>query len=164
MKRRKAYKPRPASLDPVTVAILRAAVMDEGQRQDMSAPLHQAFANLRAGVMPTAAWADLADCCNVGEVLAEMGIASDRLGEFRAAQQALADIHARNQERGSWTARSSELAFLERAIELHEVQMLYASQGEFKEAIEKVKRRTFQALRGNVPRGRTVLMGALGQA
>lgn len=161
-KPRKAYRLGRVDPDPVDLAISRASKLRLVQRLDLMRPLRKAFDGLRMGTGGWAAWASVADGLNVAEELSLLGIASDRTGEIVAAQLALKSLHERVQQRGTWTMRAEEITAIEWAIDLHDIQLQHASQGEVERAIETVKRTRLQVLKGNGPRNATVCVGALG--
>ena len=161
---RKRYRPRVVDMDPVETVIARAGKLQGAQRSMLHGPLAQAFDGLRDGTGGWPAWCTLADGMNVAEKLAQAGIASDRVPEIREAQAALAAVHHRHQQGGSWTLRASEMAALDFGLLLHQVQLDHCSQGEMAAAISTVMRCVQQALAGNAPRDAMVCVGQLGTA
>ena len=161
---RKIYRPRGVSTDPVEDAIARASLMTLYQRATLRDPMLRAFDNLKRGIRPEAAWCNLADALNVAEVLAELGIASDRTAEIEAGQVVLATLHARSRSKGTYAMRAAEMQTLETALEFASIQMDYCTQGEMKDAIETVKRRVSAALAGSAPKDAIVCVGGLGVA
>lgn len=161
-KPRRAYRPRAIDADPIGLAIGRIAALQDAQRRDLITPVRSALSGLRTGTGGMDAWRTLADATNVAEQLCALGIASDRLATIDTAQAALAELHARHMQRGTWTARAAELAALEEAVVIHGIQLRFASQGEVAEAIQTVQRRVAAALAGNAsPRAR-VCVGVVG--
>jgi hypothetical protein len=161
-KPRKRYRPRTVRIDATQHAIDRVSVLDADQRAMLTQPLAAALEAFRSGRATLRHWCDLADACNVAEQLARQHIGGEPVVEVMlAAQQALAAVHARHQERGSWTLRGVELRALDDAEWLARWQLEQCSQGEIADAISTVKRRTAGALAGGVGRG-TVVVGMLG--
>jgi len=163
-KPRKRYIPKRVELDTIGLAHAQASLLLPSQRHDLVAPMRSAFGRLRAGHGTNADWCNLADAMNVAERLAEINIASDRLPEFRAAQAVLAELHARHQQRGSYTMRGPEIATLETAVELHEVQLEVCTQGEAAHAITTVQRCVAEALAGNASPKAIICVGGLREA
>ena len=160
--RRKAYRPRPVHLDMIEHTIALACKLAPQQRAAFRQPLRVAFNGLRTGVGAQDAWCQLADAMNVAEQLALRKIASDRLPEILAAQEALHDVHQRHAQRGTWTLRATELAALRLGRFFHFVQVDHCTQLEMRDSIDAVRRRVQQALAGNAPRNAKVCVGQLG--
>lgn len=164
-KPRKRYVPRPVRLDATLHAIDRVSVLDDNQRQMLAAPLTSALEAFRTGRATALDWCSLADAYNVAEQLARLHIGGDAVVRvMMAAQAALATVHARHQQRRSWTLRGAELTALDEAEWLARWQLEQCSQGEIAEAITTVKRRSAGALAGSVGRDTTVCVGLLGSA
>lgn len=163
-KPRKAYRPRRVDVDPVDFTLARTALLNQHQRATLAMPVANALAHLRTCQQPWAAWCSLADAMNVAEQLAHRGIASDRLPEFHAAQQALHDVYHRQQQRNTWALRAAELQALDAAVQLHGIQLRFCSQGELADSIQAVQRNVAQALAGNAPKDARVCVGQLGNA
>jgi hypothetical protein len=162
-KPRKRYVPKHVRLDSHLHAMDRVATLLPAQRQDLGGPLQRAFEAFRAGQGNPQHWCDLADGLNVGEVLCELQIGTNLADRFVQAQQALAAVHARHAQRGSWTLRAAEIAALDDAVWCAGIQLQHCSQGEIADAIGTVKRRTVGALAGNIAAGTTVCVGLLGR-
>ena len=101
-------------------------------------------------------WADLADCLNVAEALAQAKLASDHKGTFANAQAALAAVCRRHETTRSWTLYPGEITALDDACFVHQVQLDHCSQGEMADAIALVRRRIAGALAGSAPKGAIV--------
>lgn len=135
--------------DPVNATIARASLVPHSERNELTQAMHRALNALRNGTGHAGHWCNMADAMNVAERLAEAGIANDHAAEFTAAQQALAAVHTRQSNGGSYTLTGPEIHALHTAAELHEVQLELCTQGELFEAIATVQRRVAQALAGN---------------
>lgn len=160
-RQRKAYRPARIDLDPVGLALSRAAKLTPEQRQQLVGPTAAAFEAFRTGRGTEPLWRSLADAMNVAEALAERGIASDHVDTFARAQAALAAVWQRHAAGGSWTLRGAEITALDDGAFVHGVQLEHASQGEVADAIAAVKRRMQGVRAGNVPKG-AVVIGSLG--
>lgn len=161
-KPRKAYRRGRVDLDPVDMTKARVSTLTIAQRLDLMRPLRAAFTGLRTATGHWPAWCGMAYGLNVAEQLALSGIARDRLPEFTAGQAAMHALHSRVVAGGSWTMRAQEITALEFAVDLHGIQLQFASQGEVANASEAVKRNVQQALKGNAPRDAKVCVGVLG--
>lgn len=159
----KQHRPRLPRLDAHLHAVDRVATLLPSQQTELSAPMQAALDAFRQGRGDRNRWCDLADACNVGEALALAHIGGQPLLPiFAAAQAALAAVHGRQQQRGSWTLRGEEIHAIDEACYWHRWQLGQASQGELHDAIEAVKRRVSAALAGSVAPGTTVCRGGLG--
>lgn len=162
-KPRKRYVPKRVEWDPVNATHARASLVPPAEQQALVRPMLAAMDRMRRGG-DWGAWCSLADALNVAERLAHLSIASDRLPEFEAGQDALGAVHQRHEATNSWTLRGDEIRALDTALELHAVQLSLCTQGELAEAITTVKRCVEQALAGNAPRSaRVCVAGGLGQ-
>lgn len=105
------------------------------------------------------AWKHLADVLNIAEQLSTMGLCSDDASVERVAraQEALSEIHQRHGGTGRWEPTGEELHVLEEALWLQDVQLEHCSSREYDQAVERVRQRVQQALRGNAPPGAVVL-------
>lgn len=160
-KPRKAYRPGHVDNDPVGLAMAMAAKLDAAQLPGMLARIQERLDAFRTGCGNAEHWAALADSLNVAEGLAELGIAADHTDTFARGQQALADVYGRaHGPRKSWTLFGPELQALDDALFVHGVQLQHCSQGELQKAVATVRRRMYEALKGNGGRGAIVLQAA----
>ena len=154
--------PKPVHLNAVARAITGAGKLPPADRQRVQAAMTQTLADFRSGHRCEHAWPVMVDALNVAESLAVGGICSDADSRARidAGLTVLANVIDRQRGRGSWTLYPLELAALDEAIWLHNVQLDHCSFREYEGAIERTRQRAQQALAGNAPRGVTVLQGA----
>lgn len=125
-------------VSPVDEALFRASTMGTGERVKLIAKLREAWARARTGRCTSADWGRIASAINMGVAIAQLGIASDREAEFDAAADALTSWARRRRSTGSWTLRADEIRALDLALEIHEVQLQYASRGELMTAHDRV--------------------------
>lgn len=164
-KPRKRYVPKPPRLDAHLHAIDRIATLLPEQRTKLTRPTQAALDAFRQGRGSLAHWWQLAGVYNVGAELALAHIGGRALVPiFEAAHQALASVHARYLKRQSWTLTGPELQAFAEACEWAAWQMTQATQGELRDAIDRVDRRNAGALAGNVGRDTTVCVGGSDQA
>ncbi len=106
---------------------------------------------LQFGGFSIADWRDLGDTCNVGQVLAKppYNLANDHIDLFLSAETVLRELNDQYTAKRTWTARASQLQVLRDALEIHEIQLRYVSQGELQAAADQVCRVCAEALRGN---------------
>lgn len=160
-KPRKRYVPKRMDANPVELVISGISLLMPHQVDELTAPTRAAFAAFRAGHGTADAWDDLADALNVAEALARLNIANDHGHTIEAAQAALAAVHARYQQRRSFTLYPAEITALDDALFIHGVQLRHCSQAEALRAISDVKERTAQALGGNASPTTHVCVGRL---
>lgn len=148
-------------LNPVAVAIDRAALLRAEDRINLQRIVEHALHAFRSGRDCAAHWRTLADALNTAEQLARIGIASDDASRERIAdaQRVLADVHRRHAQRGSWTLHGPELQALDDGLWVHRVQLQHCSLGEFDRARHDVAERVRQARAGNAPAGAHIVDG-----
>lgn len=164
---RKRYVPKRVDWDPMDLASSRAALLTVRQRADLTTPIQQSLRKLKTGTGTMAEWCNLADALNVAERLCDLGIANDHRHCVLNGQAALAALHARHAQRGTWTMRGDEVLALEGnntelgAVEVHAIQLQHCSQGELAEAITRAVTAVRQALAGNAAADAVICVGAL---
>jgi hypothetical protein len=161
-KPRKQYRPRRVDGDPIDMAISLIALLTPEQKRFLNDPIRKALAAFTSGQGDSRAWEALADCMNVGEALAEGGIASNQGQLFLAGQRALCAVLERHRETGQWALESHEASTLDEAVWMSGVQYEYASQGEVQRAIDLVRRRVSAARHGNAG-PRVMAVGSIGE-
>jgi len=156
---------RPVYLNAVQIAIGRARPLSASDVAGQQAIMGKALGDFRQGINCDHNWCALADCANVAETLAGMGLGGgdDCAQIIQAAQQALHAVHVRHSTRNSWTLYPAELQALDWLVWLHTtVQLPACSYGEVSDAMERTRNRLTQALAGNAPRGALVIDGGMG--
>lgn len=157
-------------IDPMGVAMARAALLPPAQRRAFVQPMRAAMSTLKTGpgnADGMHAWCELADALNVAAELCRLGLASDRAGAIRAGHVALSQLHARHGQIGRWVLRGDEICVLEGtpaepgALEIHEIQLEVCTQGEMADAIAAAAHRARQALAGNASADAVVCIGGL---
>ncbi len=118
---------------------------------------------LQFGPFSAEHWRALADAFSIAEVLAKppVNLANDHAEKFEEAHLVLYALSEQFRDRGTWTARAEQLQAVKDAMEIFEIQLENVGQGEFERAVEKLKRRMQEALRGNG--GKVQLVEALSQ-
>lgn len=138
---------------PIEIAMNRAAALPLAERQLVLAPALAAFNAFRAGQGNAKHWAHLVDTVNVGMELTNHQMASDHKPTFEAAGRALEAVHDRHATTASWTLKGTEIAALDLAVFIHDVQLQHCSRGELGEAVTTVIARVKAALTGNAAPG-----------
>lgn len=148
----------------VQIAINGARVLDEQDVAGQVMLITRALSEFSRGIDCLRHWMCLADAANMAETLASMGIGSGPDAErvIEAAQQALADVHQRHAERGSWTLWADEIEAMGWLVRLHSTQLRAVSYREFDTAFQRTKQRIAQALAGNAQPGARVVVGLMG--
>ncbi|MDY0747339.1 hypothetical protein SNE35_22745 [Paucibacter sp. R3-3] len=148
---------------PIEIALNRIALLTRTEREHIMGPRQLALAEFRAGRGSEDHWRELADAFNVGADLVEHQIASDHAVTFDTAKTALAAVMTRQQAGGNWTLRGAELAAIDLAVFVHQVQLTHCSRGELAQAVSRTIARIRNVLAGQVPSGAHVFTpGALG--
>lgn len=146
MSRRTRRTPIPL-INPIELAMHRAAKMTEQQRAELLAPGIVAVELLSRGAGSPDVWQQLADVYNIAEALAELRIAGNLPETLQAAQRAMAELARRVNAGRGWTLYAAELQALREGIWLYGLQLEHCSAGEHLRAIELVRRRVSAALR-----------------
>ncbi|MEY5099131.1 MAG: hypothetical protein RJA36_1850 [Pseudomonadota bacterium] len=157
--RARQHHPRRAAVNAVQIAISRACKLSGADVEQQMRIVQTAVADFCCGRLCAKHWRDLADTVNMAEALAELGIGSGAEAHawINAAQQALADVHERHTQRGTWTLYADEIEALHWLRRLHQVQLSSCSYGEFDRAFKRVHERMAQARAGNAAPGTRVL-------
>lgn len=142
MSKRKAYKPKPITMDPFRRALARQAVLTGDEKGVVMREARPAFDRLRQGIADKQDWSYLADAANVGEALANLGICSDAESRalMEAMQLALKDIAERVNARGTWTTKASEQVAILAGLDRHQIQLDYCSLNELRLAVSAVEK------------------------
>lgn len=138
-------------VNPIEHAISGVRCFTPAQLEQLMAPNRAAVHALQFGQFSDHHWRVLADAFNIAEVLARppVNIANDHQQDFEEAQTVLYALSEQYRDRGTWTARSEQLLAVKAAMEIFQIQLENVGQGEFERAVEKLKQRMIQALRGN---------------
>jgi hypothetical protein len=138
-------------VNPIEHAMASARCFTPAQLERLMAPNRAAVHALQFGGFSAEHWKVLADAFNVAEVLARppVNIANDHADKFEEAQTVLYALSEQHRDRGTWTARSEQLLAVKAAMEIFQIQLENVGQGEFERAVEKLRQRMIQALRGN---------------
>ena len=163
--RTRMHHPRRVAINAIEIAINRARKLDPADVQRQHAIMRTALTEFCRGNHCEAHWLSLADTANMAETLAGMGLGSgdDATRVIELAQRALADVHQRHTQRGSWTLYADEIDALHWLVRLHcTAQLRACSYGELGDAMAATRNRMQQALAGNAPRGALVIDGGMG--
>lgn len=138
-------------VNPIVFAMDSARKLTPAQVEQMMTPNNAALEALRTGRFDGHQWRVLADAFNIAEALAKppVNIANDHADKFDEAQKVLFALSEQRRDRGTWTPRALQLQTVTDALEIFEIQLEHVAQGEFERAVDKLKRRQIEALRGN---------------
>lgn len=164
-RRARKYHPKPVHSNAVQIALARVKPLTAADVAGQTALVHNALQQFCQGINCDAHWCSLADTANMAETLAGMGLGSgdDATRVIELAQRALADVHQRHTQRGSWTLYADEIDALHWLVRLHcTAQLPACSYGELGDAMAATRNRMQQALAGNAPRGALVIDGGMG--
>jgi len=164
-RRARKYHPKPVHSNAVQIALARVKPLTAADVAGQTALVQHALQQFCQGINCDAHWCSLADTANMAETLAGMGLGSgdDATRVIELAQRALADVHQRHNQRGSWTLYADEIDALHWLVRLHcTAQLPACSYGELGDAMAATRNRMQQALAGNAPRGALVIDGGMG--
>ena len=162
-RRHASMKRRPIVADTMALARQRAQRVSPADVAMQLAVVRRALAEFMRGEHCPQHWCSLADTVNVAETLSTLGLCSgadaDRV--IADAQRALADVHTRQRQRGSWTLYADEIDALGWLLQVFATQLAAASYGEMHTAITRTAERMRQALAGNASATTAVVVGEL---
>jgi hypothetical protein len=164
-RRARKYHPKPVHSNAVQIALARVKPLTAADVAGQTALVQHALQQFCQGINCDAHWCSLADTANMAETLAGMGLGSgdDATRVIELAQRALADVHQRHNQRGSWTLYADEIDAMHWLVRLHcTAQLPACSYGELGDAMAATRNRMQQALAGNAPRGALVIDGGMG--
>lgn len=142
--------PRPL-VNPIVFAMESARKFTPEQLVQLMGPNTAAVEALRTGNFNADHWRVLADAFNIAEALAKppVNIANDHADKFEEAHCVLFALSEQYRDRRTWTPRAQQLATIQDAMEMFEIQLRYVGQGEFERTVDRIKRQITEALRGN---------------
>lgn len=143
--------PRFVSANSMEIAMTNATTHTSSNQALILSLPEAAIHALQFGGFNAAHWRDLGDTCNVGQVLAKppYNLANDHVDVFLSAEAVLRELNDQYAEKHTWTPRAAQLQVLKDALEIHDIQLRYVSQGELKAAADEVCRICAEAIRGN---------------
>lgn len=153
---------RPVYVNAVQLAIDRAQRLSAQDAAGQRALVETALLQFLQGIDCERHWASLADTANMAETLAGMGLGSGPHADavIERGQQALAAVHQRQAERGTWTLYPAEIDDLHWLVALHcRTQLPATSYGELETALDRTRNRIAQARAGNASPTAIVLVG-----
>lgn len=155
---------RHTAANAVQIAINGARKLSDADVRGHVALIDRAAREFAQGIDCGRHWVSLADTGNMAETFAAMGIGAGQQADdvIERAQRALADVHQRHSQRGSWTLYADEIDALQWLVRLHAVQLGACSYREFSTAMDRTAQRIAQARAGNAPAGAIVIIGDLG--
>jgi hypothetical protein len=136
-KPRRKYRPRLTTLDPVRLAMRRAAKIPAAEVAAVMEPVKQAFRAMREGVASERDWIILAGTVELALAVEREGVVRGILGHLTAAEDALRAIKHRAMDRGAWRPTAmywQEIEALDTFVLLHNTQLTNLSEGEFRRA------------------------------
>lgn len=137
---RRRYRPRPVTVDPITLAIFRASKAPAETVEAVLTPVRESFTALRQGVASELQWSVLASSVNVAMTIENQGVVTGLAAHFKAAETALQQIYVRAMTAGGWKSTAmywQEIDALDEFVPLHKFQLEQLSQGEVLKALDK---------------------------
>jgi hypothetical protein len=136
------YRPRPITLDPITLAIHRASKPPAQDIEAVLAPMRCAFKSLREGVASELQWSVLASSVNVAMTIENQGVVTGLAAHLKAAEAALQGIYRRAMDAGEWKPTPlywQEIEAIDEFIPLNKFQLEQLSRGEVIRALDKAE-------------------------
>jgi hypothetical protein len=136
------YRPRPITLDPITLAMHRASKTRSEDIDAVLGPIRAAFKALREGVATELQWSVLASSVNVAMTIENQGVITGLGAHFKAAEQALQQIYLRAMDAGEWKPTAmywQEIDAVDEFVPLHKFQLEQLSRGEVIRAMDKTE-------------------------
>ena len=161
-RRARKYHPKPVHSNAVQIALARVKPLTAADVAGQTALVQNALQQFCQGINCDAHWCSLAGTANMAETLAGMGLGSGPHADavIERGQQALAAVHQRRTERGTWTLYPTEIDDLHWLVALHcRTQLPATSYGELETALDRTRNRIAQARAGNASPGAIVLSG-----
>lgn len=153
--------PRRAATNAWAIAINGARALSTDDVNGQRLLLNRALGEFTRGIDCGRHWMTLADAGNMAETLCTMnlGAGADAERVIQDAQRALADVHGRREQGGSWTLHADEIDALRWLVQLHVTQLGACSYREFETAFQRTAHRISQARAGNASPDTVVLVG-----
>ncbi len=146
-KPRKAYRPKPVSLDTLSVASHFAAKPSKQDREEVLQPLRDAVKALREGVATELQWSIAAGGVSVAQAIERQGIVRGLHEHIKTTEKVLQNIYDRALCIGGGryiraTLYFNEIDTLTEFLELHTFQVNQLGRAEMLAAIEEAQRQT----------------------
>jgi hypothetical protein len=138
----KRYRPRPVTLDPITLAMRRACRVPAAEIAEVMVPIASSFQALREGVATEDQWAVLAGTAELALAIEHKGVMRGLMGHLQAAEAALQAIYRRAMATGTWQRTAlyfQEISALDEFIWLHKTQLEALSEGEWRAAHQRAE-------------------------
>lgn len=146
-KPRKAYRPKPVSLDTLAVASHFAAKPSKQDREEVLRPLRDAVKALREGVATELQWSIAAGGVSVAQAIERQGIVRGLHEHIKTTEKVLQNIYDRALCIGGGryiraTLYFNEIDTLSDFLELHTFQVNQLGRAEMLAAIDEAQRQT----------------------
>ena len=146
-KPRKAYRPKPVSLDTLSVASHFAAKPSKQDREEVLRPLRDAVKALREGVATELQWSIAAGGVSVAQAIERQGIVRGLHEHIKTTEKVLQNIYDRALCIGGGryiraTLYFNEIDTLSDFLELHTFQVNQLGRAEMLAAIDEAQRQT----------------------
>lgn len=149
------YGSRKAAIAASPVERARAAQLarplNEGERRNVAMHFNASIQAIVSGAGTPAHYDNLMYGVHVGIVLAERGFGQNCLHDFYAAMEGLARMNERYTQRQIMGFDGEGLRAIRGINDLHDQQLVVATQGEIKSAVEEVRRRVQEVVAEMAP-------------
>ncbi|MCG2586549.1 hypothetical protein [Massilia sp. TS11] len=138
-KPRKAYRPRPVSVNAAEWAVAGACCFTASMVADLIEPVRAAYDKLRQGQATVDDWNTLVQALNLGEALAVARIGAELMPFLHAGMAALQAVAERRAAGRSSVCTGAELTTIYDAMSWYRSQLRICTQAEYSRAIKSVK-------------------------
>lgn len=139
-KRNKKYVPRDVLQNPMHWAMAGVYVLPDAIKKDLKESIEHAYTTLAQGHAGRDIWCELMQALNTAEELCKVRICNNLLPQIEAAQNAMCDIAPRAMV-GKAICRGTELAAIREGLDMHKIQLDFATQAEFSKCVHQVTQR-----------------------
>lgn len=150
---RKPMKKTKLIANTMDAALRIQSVLTPDEREQITGPIADSFEALRTGQADDRDWANLAEAAGIGVELTKLQICSDAQSVqiLEAMYAACTSLAFRCKKTHRLVATGPELAAIKEGVERHEIQMLYASAGDIKRAVQRRMSQRALARAGHLP-------------
>lgn len=118
-----------------------AHLLPVARRDELFAPVSEAFDALRKGTASTDQWYTVDNGLRLSEALIELNIGNNLAPQITDGRRALDSVGLRLRKSSSSTCRSSELVLIREAVDLYKIQLGLCTQAEMSKAVRSVRRK-----------------------
>jgi hypothetical protein len=137
-KRNKAYRPRHVQSDPVSWAIAGVHTLPAEQQRKAMQQVDAAVLLLKQAKATRDDWNVIHQALNIAKALADLQIGANLLQQINSGEHALRDIAGR-MALGKTACYGYEIALIDEAVSMYQIQLRLCTQAEFQRAVKRVR-------------------------